>query len=342
MSYSVDFGYSCCYQHSWNKGRLTGAAHPKERIMLGKSLLAVAVVASLMPLAGSAAVLLSDDFSYADGPLIAVSSGKWKKHSGTAEQVEVLGGQVKLSQKNTEDVNAAFPDGPIGPTNAAALYARFAVSFSALPSGSNGTYFAHFKDGSATTGLRGRMFVLTNGAGAGHFRLGIAAGAATASAILEQDLVLNTNYTVVCRMALSDNTSTLWLNPSSELDSGVTSTDSVPPKAAVAFALREALGSPGGMGELTVDDLVIATSFAEVIAPGKPEGLMLSITCDPIAGVQLHWPAHPECTYSVLAAASPGDAWSVIALGLWFPDGIGWYAEPWTDSLMSLYQVSSP
>ncbi len=216
-----------------------------------------------------AGVLFSDAFSYPDGPLVTVANGRWKTHSGTTGQVEVTGGVIKLSQKLSEDVSAAFPGGAVGPTQADAVYARFTVRFSALPTG-NGGYFAHLKDTTATTGMRCRIFATTNDAAPGMFRLGIAAATNTPSAMLPRDLALHTPYRVACRMLLSDNTATLWLTPKSENDPGVTSTDTAAPKIAAAFAFRQSLSGRAGMGELTVDDLVVATAFAELFAASPP------------------------------------------------------------------------
>ena len=240
--------------------------------MLGNWTVSILSPLVLLPLVyAHGSVVFSDDFSYPDGPLVTVSDGRWKTHSGTVGQVEVVSGQISLSQKKSEDVNAPFPDGPIGPIQALAMYAGFKVNFSTLPTGANGTYFAHFKDTTATTGLRCRIFASTNGAPSGSFRLGIAAATNTATSMLARDLELHTVYQVTCRMLLGNNSSTLWVQPNAETDPGTTSTDEATPKPAVAFAFRESLAG-GGMGELTVDDLVVATTFAEVhpAAPASP------------------------------------------------------------------------
>jgi hypothetical protein len=209
-------------------------------------------------------IVFSDDFSYPDGSLTTVSSGRWKCHSGTTGQVHVAQGKIYLSQRKTEDVNAPFPGGGIGPIESLSLYAAFNFSFSALPTGSEPAYFAHFKDAAATTGMRCRIFVSTNAAAAGLFRIGIAAAASAPTAVLSTDLRLNTTYRLVCRMLLADNVSTLWLNPSAESNPGATSTDSTAAKAAAGLAFRQSLTGGNGMGELSIDDVVVATTFQEL------------------------------------------------------------------------------
>jgi hypothetical protein len=100
--------------------------------------------------------------------------------------------------------------------------------------------------------------------------LGIAAATNAATAFLPQELSLHTRYRLVCRMALANARSTLWLNPRTENDPGATATDSAAAKNVTAFALRESFTSGAGMGELTVDNLVVATRFEETVLGMAP------------------------------------------------------------------------
>ncbi|MGV3755326.1 MAG: immunoglobulin domain-containing protein [Verrucomicrobiota bacterium] len=209
----------------------------------------------------SAAIVLNEPFTYADGQLTNVSAQKWVQHSGTLGQMDVVGGKVNLTFADTEDCNTAL--GNFGA--ATALYASFKVNFSALPSSAGG-YFAHFKD-SGTANLRGRLFALTTGAAAGSFRLGVSSLAGAPNATLATDLSLNTTYTVVVRINLSDSVTKLWVNPAQESDTSATSTDTGSAVTFTTFALRQSTG----IGTMTMDDLVVGTTFAEVTAPlGNP------------------------------------------------------------------------
>ena len=62
-----------------------------------------------------AAVLLSDDFDYTNGPLVSVSGSPWTTYSGTAGQVSVASGRVFLSKNNSEDVHSPLLGAPFTP-----------------------------------------------------------------------------------------------------------------------------------------------------------------------------------------------------------------------------------
>src|SRR5206468_10991606 len=78
------------------------------------------------------------------------------------------------------------------------------------------TYVAKFNDGSGNTAnVAGRLLVATNGAAPGFFRLGIANNGtvATDSQMFPQDLAIGTPAVVVMKMVVSNQFSTLWVNP---------------------------------------------------------------------------------------------------------------------------------
>src|SRR4051812_36065525 len=77
-----------------------------------------------------AAVLFADQFTYTDGSLTSVSSGKWANHSGTAGQVDVASGQVNLTETESEDVNAQLTGGAV---STGVLYAGLDFNLSTLP-----------------------------------------------------------------------------------------------------------------------------------------------------------------------------------------------------------------
>ena len=213
-----------------------------------------------------AALLLSDSFSYSNGPLVTVSGGVWVHHSPSGSntgEVAVASGRVFLSEANTEDVNASLAGQPYassGTTNV--FYASFTVKFTSLPSG-GGTYFAHFKNSSAT--FRARIWALAGGAAPGKFRLGISSTSGSViSATNPADLRLNTDYTIVTRLVNSNSVSTLWINPASESDAGVSTSESASAFTVISYAFRESTGE----GALNIDNLRVGTTFADVYSSG--------------------------------------------------------------------------
>jgi hypothetical protein len=237
-----------------------------------KKLLTTLGVAGAFALSAHGTVILNEPFTYPDGSITANSGGVWTNHSGTTLQVDVTSGVVNLSQLETEDVSAALAGGPY--TTNGYLYASLKVNFSALPAGSGG-YFWHFKP--TGNDFRARLWASVTGAAAGTFRVGIAGGSGTAE-FIPVDLALGTEYKLVVRYNTTNAASTLWINPTSEaaVTSRADSTDTPPAPVAppiVLVSLRQSTASGNGMGVLTIDDLLVGTSFSDVQTVGGPPSI---------------------------------------------------------------------
>lgn len=213
-----------------------------------------------------AALVLSDTFSYANGSLMTNSAFLWNTHSGTTGQTQVVSGRVQLSQNQSEDVSAALTNGPY---SSGMLYASFVVNFSALPGGA-GTYFAHFKD-NGTMNFRAKVFATTTGAGANAFRVGVANVLNSPAAVIPVDLAPGSNYTFVLRHTPATPVTTLWLNPMDESSTinRADAADTATTLGISTFALRQSGTSPG-MGALAFDNLLVGTSFADVVTNSTP------------------------------------------------------------------------
>ena len=238
-------------------------------------------------------ILLADTFSYADGSLVTNSSFAWNTHSGTAGQTQLASGKVQLqsSSGQTEDVNALLngqPYAAAGSTNI--FYAGFTVRFTALPT-AGGDYFAHFNTGSS---FRARIWALTGGATAGALRLGISSTTSTLNATNTTELNLNTDYRVVTRLVNTNCIGTLWINPTAETDPSVSTSEGTATVSISAYAFRQ----PGstGFGTLTIDNLIVSTTFADV-ATNPP-----AITTQPTNQTAT---VGDTVTFSVVASGNP-------------------------------------
>lgn len=229
-------------------------------------LLALAVLATN----ANATLILSDQFSYTNGPIVQSFGSPWANHSGilktmivTNEQLRVVGNNTAL----TEDVNATLAGAPYATNGVVTnLYASMTIKCEALPT-AGGTYIAHFKD--AGFSFRARVFVNTTAAATGMYRIGIGNGSAatTPSPQLAVDLDTNITYTVVTRYNLQTGISTMWLNPTNETDTSTEALDLVTNVVPItAYAFRQNTGG----GVIRCDDLFVGTSFTDVAGTNTP------------------------------------------------------------------------
>ena len=223
-------------------------------------------------------VVLIDNFNYdGTGAIISQSGGFWQTHSGTPGQMQVGSGVVTVDGvNNTEDVNAPLIGQPYTTNSGAVLYSRYVVNYKTLP-GTAGSYFGHFKD-NTIYGFIARVWAFTNGAAPGNYRIGIAnsAGTSTTAVPVLQDLVLNSNYVVVTRLVLSNEFSTVWINPTSESSPSVTDTTDITANEVniYSYAFRE---STADEGILTVSNFSVALSFAAATGMVLPAQLNIQL-----------------------------------------------------------------
>ena len=206
-----------------------------------------------------AALLFSENFAYADGPItnvsISATATNWVSHSGGGANQEVLvvNGRALVTSARTEDVSRS-----LGATQTV-VFARFTVNATNLPNAA-GSYFAHFRD--TGNNFRSRVVAQTNGAAPGAYRLGISAAGNTSAAVFGQDLLLTNNYSVVMAWdGQNGNVAYLWVNPSSDQDLPVSEAGTG--IIVTNFSFRQA----AGIGALFIDDLSVGTTFADVAPP---------------------------------------------------------------------------
>jgi hypothetical protein len=243
-----------------------------------KKFTVVLLLAAVAAFSARAGVILSETFSYADGPITTASGSPWTTHSGTAGQADVLSGALNLTFSEGEDINAPIAGAPYLAANPGALFSSFKLKLTSLPN-AVGSYMAHFRDNNtgAATGFGGRIWLSTTNAIDGglltnKFRVTIANGssATAASGQLPMDLDLNTTYVIVTRFVPSTGVATLWVNPAVETDASVTATDvgvtRPNPIDVTSYAFRQ----NAGMGAMLVDDLQVGTQFNDVAGANRP------------------------------------------------------------------------
>jgi hypothetical protein len=234
-----------------------------------------------LALAGATAThaqLLTDSFSYSNGDITTVSSGNWVAYSAGTTKLNVSNGAAIINQSDTtgnkEDVSRAIGT-TFSTTANTVAYVGFDATWSALPSNSNGSYFAVFSASPLNTStFFGRIGADLDGAASGKFRITVAnANWSTGNtAEFQQDLSLNTTYHVVVRYDLVAKQTTLWVNPASSASTSVTATDTVANQVDItAFNLRQGVSSTtGAPGVIAIDNLAIGTDFNGVNPVPEP------------------------------------------------------------------------
>jgi hypothetical protein len=239
-----------------------------------------------------AASVFSDVFNYADGGIVANSSGIWINNSGTAGTMLVSNQTLIVSTSRAEDIAHYF--GSVYPTNGpvTALYSSYTIKCIGLPT-ALGTYFNHFT-GTNTFGLSGfraRVFAATTNTAAGvndtsgNFYLYIVNSVGSTTNGNNQwptALATNVTYTIVTKYVLATGASTLWVNPSSESDPSITDTIPLPvegpgiPTNGIVNISHYSFRQATGEGTMLVNNLKIGTVFSDVA------GVNTSPTISPI------------------------------------------------------------
>lgn len=259
-----------------------------KRILLG-TLLTLGLAAN-----ATATVLVQDNFeSYSRGslPTNNAAVSPWLFVSGTtggiqliADPTSVSANVLQISQNLSVDIKAPLATNltladvvatnvtagvtnlsyGFSPSNSVgALYESMTVYVETIPAvaSSSQTYFTHFT--SDATGFRAKLFIVTNGAASGSFRIAIQNAGSAVTNTIPIDLNPGTAYTLVSRYILGSSVSTVWINPANESSTtSATGIDNQTPTVINAYGYRQ----NGGEGVIDVDNLLVGTTFADVVA----------------------------------------------------------------------------
>src|SRR4030095_8249611 len=108
--------------------------------MKRKIIIVLAVSWSLLPARSDN--VLSDSFSYPDGPIVGAPGSPWLPNTGTANTMLATNSSLEVNTSRTEDIAAPLSRLLTNDVDVAG-YASFNVRFIGLPT-TNGAYFAHF------------------------------------------------------------------------------------------------------------------------------------------------------------------------------------------------------
>lgn len=230
--------------------------------MIRRTILAVSVLVTFASYA-DASILVNDNFDRADGNLVGTAptpgpGGVWAAHSAAGViPVQIAGGDIDLLQGSgsREDVNTG-----LGVAAGAGDVFYAGMDFTNT-GGTTDVYFAMFMEG--TSFFNARVWVTAPAAG-GDFRL----AQSNDNSIIDGDgeafsgdLSFGTMYRLVIRYDYSAADGQLWINPVNELSPSVEPSDPGFSDEVSAFAFRQA----GGNSTQTIDNLIVATTFAEAV-----------------------------------------------------------------------------
>jgi len=227
----------------------------------------IAVCFALMLAAPAmATVIVEEEFSHADGPLVGATPNPgpgtaWAAHSGAGNKpIQVSGGSISLDQSSGsgEDVNTGFTPLVAGDK----IYAGFDVM---LPSGqtvnpdANGLYFAHFK--TSGTSYQARVFVVAP-SGAGDYGIALDGSTSTPGYVWPTDMSFDTTYRVIISYEYDTGYTEFWIDATQETDPHLTDLTGTTNQAIEAFAFRQASDYTGTQ---VIDNLMVSDTFDESV-----------------------------------------------------------------------------
>lgn len=226
----------------------------------------------------SATILIQDSFP-TNGALVDSTpavGGIWTLIGGTTPELTVSNGLLMIEGASSgQDAVSQFASSQTG-----SLFAGFDFTLTVSPTASTGgNYLLGFRDGTPASGtFEGRLFVRRlSGVPAGQYQIGISsatAGLDDPGAVLwGSALLLNSTYHIVLSFnTIGADATTLWVNPVTSGSTSVVSTDTVDVNTMDGFGVRQASGAHGTAG---IDNLIVATTFDEVVPVPEPQKVAL-------------------------------------------------------------------
>jgi hypothetical protein len=224
----------------------------------------------------SASLLVSDTFNYPAGNLAGNTppiGGAWTAQSGTTNDIQVANNDSIVVNESTgvQDDHSTFAGG-FTDASGDVLYSSFTVNVPAPTGTLTSVNFAEFLQG--TGNFDSRVFVTTPATAGDGYRIALAQTGTLSPTkdVFSSDLAFGTTYTVVSSYDSAHTDGSLWINPTTLLSAPLgTTTDAGFSDASTAYAFRQSAVT--GNAIITVGDLQVGTSFADVVSVPEPASL---------------------------------------------------------------------
>lgn len=240
----------------------------------------LAACAALAPALHAEVNLLETFSSYSNGDL--VGQGSWAQTGATTNApIQAINGVASLATTG-QDVYKPLTSG-LTLSDGSSFYIGATIKVATAAAG--GDYFLHFTPAAGDSSLfYARTFIRSSGSG---FQLGYLETSGSGGSVNygTTEFSFNTDYRIVLaynRVAGTVNdTANLYVNPADGQNQGnnialvsdTWTSVSAEPVGVAAVNLRQ--GSAANAASLTVDDLVVATTFAEAVTVPEPTAASL-------------------------------------------------------------------
>lgn len=249
---------------------------PVKKLTLMKKTALNAFSLLLCSVAAHAAPIFSEDFnSYTNGPLLGQGTPPWTiTGTSVVNPISVSSGLVPLANTG-QDVNAAFSSVYTG-VDGTSLFYGATINLSAA---GTGDYFLHLTPAAGnSTAFFGRVYAQASGAG---FVLGYLETSGTGSAVNYGTGVLNfgSNYRVAVAYdfvaGTLNDTARLYVDPTDNVELNNTpylsdTWTTVTAETNVFRTINFRQGGSSSSPTLTVDNLLVGTTFADVAQVPEP------------------------------------------------------------------------
>jgi hypothetical protein len=212
-------------------------------------------------------ILLSEKFDYPDGVLTTASNNLWIDNSGTTVNtyLNVASGAAILTSANAQDDARSF-----APMSAGVIYYGFDARVTSVP-GTSGSYIMALWDGESgmATDYIARLQV-AQGFSSSKVKFGILNNKGNPVVFYGSEFDLQTTVRIVVAFNFATMTSTLWINPTDASNTSVTDTTAASftdPTNTLGYILMR---QTTAIGTTVVDNLIVATTFADVAAVPEP------------------------------------------------------------------------